>query len=140
MRWENISFQDQTWYIPETKNGDPQLVPLPDSAISILQNISGDNKGWVFPSVTSASGHLEDPKKAWHRVLENAEIDNLRLHDLRRTLGSWMAATGANQFVIGKSLNHKSQESTAIYARLDIDPVRSAVDVATSVMFATVEK
>lgn len=55
------------------------------------------------------------------------KIDNLRIYDLRRALGSWQAATGANSFIIGKSLSHKTQQATAIYARLNIEPVRGGV-------------
>jgi hypothetical protein len=36
--------------------------------------------------------------------------------------------------IIGKSLNHKSQQTTAIYARLDLDPVRQSVNTATTAM------
>ena len=36
--------------------------------------------------------------------------------------------------IIGKSLNHKNQATTAIYARLDMDPVRESVERATSAM------
>lgn len=75
-------------------------------------------------------------------VAEKMNIDttevrmpDLRLHDLRRTLGSWQAKTGASLVVIGKSLNHKSQSTTAIYARLDLDPVRESVNAATAAMF-----
>jgi integrase len=63
-----------------------------------------------------------------------ARLADLRIHDLRRTLGSWQAKTGASLVVIGKSLNHKSQSTTAIYARLDLDPVRSSVNTATAAM------
>ena len=56
-------------------------------------------------------------------------------HDLRRTLGSWQARTGASLAIIGKSLNHKSPQSTAIYARLDLDPVRQSVNTATAAMY-----
>jgi integrase len=62
--------------------------------------------------------------------------DDLRIHDLRRTLGSWQAKTGASLAIIGKSLNHKNQNTTAIYARLDLDPVRDSVNAATSAMMA----
>ena len=44
------------------------------------------------------------------------------------------AKTGASLPVIGKSLNHKNQSTTAIYARLDLDPVRSAMEKATAAM------
>jgi integrase len=63
-------------------------------------------------------------------------IHDLRIHDLRRTLGSWQARAGSSLAVIGKSLNHKSAQTTAIYARLDLDPVRESVERATSAMLA----
>lgn len=59
---------------------------------------------------------------------------DLRIHDLRRTLGSWQARTGASLSIIGKSLNHKSVQTTAIYSRLDTDPVRDSMQRATSAM------
>lgn len=64
--------------------------------------------------------------------IESVRIPDLRIHDLRRTLGSWQAITGASLPVIGKSLNHKSPLATAIYARLDLDPVRASVGKATN--------
>lgn len=135
MRWKDISFDQATWRIPETKNGSSHLVPLSSEMIDILKTRKDTRQNdWVFPSSTSKSGHLEEPKSAWKRILQSAELQDLRLHDLRRTLGSWQAATGANSYVIGKSLGHKSQQATAIYARLNIDPVRESMEKATSAM------
>lgn len=68
--------------------------------------------------------------------VEDVRLGDLKIHDLRRTLGSWQAMTGASLLIIGKSLNHKSPQATAIYARLDLDPVRAAVDKATAAMFS----
>lgn len=45
-------------------------------------------------------------------------------------------ATGASLGVIGKSLGHKSVQATAVYARLNLDPVRSSVERATDAMLA----
>ncbi len=58
----------------------------------------------------------------------------LHIHDLRRSLGSWQAITGASLSIIGKSLGHKSPDSTMIYARLSLDPVRQSVNTATAAM------
>jgi integrase len=139
MRWEEISFAAETWRIAETKNGEPQTVHLPRQAVEILtaRKLASDGP-WVFPG-GGASGHLADPKKAWMRILAEAGIADLQIHDLRRTLGSWQAATGANSYIIGKSLGHRSQQSTAIYARLNLDPVRESVNKATDAMFAYLE-
>ena len=65
-------------------------------------------------------------------------MQDLRIHDLRRTLGSWQAATGASLPIIGRSLGHKQVQTTAIYARLSLDPVRAAVEKATTAMLAAV--
>jgi len=135
MRWKDINFTTATWRIEETKNGEAQTVHLPAQAMALLKErkLASDSP-WVFPG-SGASGHLADPKKAWERILKEAGIEDLRIHDLRRTLGSYQAATGANGYIIGKSLGHKSQQSTAIYARLNLDPVRESVNKATDAMF-----
>lgn len=87
---------------------------------------------------------LEKPtaaEKRYRAIADALEIDpalydmtDLRIHDLRRTLGSWQAKTGASLTIIGKSLNHKTHQATAIYARLDLDPVRQSVETATKAM------
>ncbi|MGD9153116.1 MAG: tyrosine-type recombinase/integrase [Gammaproteobacteria bacterium] len=135
MRWEEISFTRSTWTIPETKTGESQTIPLVDLAIEILQHRKNhqDESPWVFPG-TGKHGHYADPKKAWVRILERAEIKNLRIHDLRRSLGSWQAATGANLSIIGKTLGHKNTSTTAVYARLNLDPIRESMNKATDAM------
>ncbi len=73
---------------------------------------------------------------AWAAICERAKIEGVWIHDLRRTLGSWQAASGASLTVIGKSLGHKSVATTAVYARLALDPVRVSVNAATAAMAA----
>ena len=77
---------------------------------------------------------MTSPKRAWARILAKAELKDLRLHDLRRTLGSWQAATGASLVVIGKTLNHKDVSTTSIYSRLSLDPVRESMETAQAAM------
>lgn len=143
MRWSEIKLAEAVWRIPRTKNNEPQNVTLSPEAVTILENrkATADSKvDFVFPG-SGDSGHIEEPKKAVIRVMERAGIpygrkteNGVTLHDLRRTLGSWQAKTGASLVIIGKSLNHKSQQTTAIYAHLDLDPVRQSVNTATSAM------
>ncbi len=132
MSWQDICFNKKIWSILTTKNGRPQLLPLGDKAIEILQvRRQQATTGWVFPSETSKTGHLQEPKKVWARVLKNSGIKDLRLHDLRRTLGSCMGDAGASEYIIGQALNHKSSKSTGIYVRLRAtDPVREFMNKA----------
>lgn len=135
MRWEDIYFDRQEWFISETKNGDPLRVPLVSKVIDILKERlqKYGQREWVFEGKGS-TGHLVEPKKGWKRILDRAGIKELRIHDLRRTVGSWQAATGANSYIIGGTLGHKDQKSTAVYARLNIDPIRAALEKATQAM------
>jgi integrase len=133
MEWEDIDFSIKEWKIPDTKNGEPVRIPLIEEALEILRDrswIKGSSIPWVFPGNDSKSGHLENIRGAWKRILERAGLKNLRIHDLRRTLGSYQAIAGGSLTIIGKSLGHKSPQSTAIYARLSNDPVRASMTSA----------
>ena len=143
MRWSDIDLNEGVWRIDggEMKNGASMTVPLPAEAVQILKQRKASkllNVAWVFPgrrsAVTGKVGPMAEPKTAWARVLKEAQIENLRIHDLRRTLGSWQARQGSSLQVIGKSLGHKSQQATQIYSRLDLDPVRTSVEGAVSAM------
>jgi integrase len=141
MRWAHIDWQDEVWRIPKTKNGTGQTVPLVPEALALLaqrRENARRNAEWVFPADRSDSkhGHVGNLKSQWARVITRSGLKNLRQHDLRRTLGSWQAANGATLLLIGKSLNHKHPSSTAIYAKLDIDPVRASIAQATGAIFA----
>jgi integrase len=137
MRWQDLNMEEAVWRIPKTKNGDAQLVPLIPDAIKLLKAREVEkvvDAIWVFPG-PGKTGHLVAPRKAWMEILEKAGLDeHLRIHDLRRTLGSWQARAGASLTVIGKSLGHRSLQATAIYSRLDIDPVRASVEQAATAM------
>lgn len=136
MKWENVHLERAEWRIPETKNGTSQVVPLSPEVVTILEQRRHQTVNeWVFPG-EGPNGHLVEPRKGWERILGRAGITDLRLHDLRRTLGSWQAKTGASLVIIGKSLNHKTPTATAIYARLDLDPVRQSINNANTAMLA----
>jgi integrase len=85
--------------------------------------------GWPVPESEGDIRSLASKHK-----INVDRLDHLRIHDLRRTLGSWQARQGASLTIIGKSLGHKSQQATQIYSRLDLDPVRQSVEQATASM------
>lgn len=57
---------------------------------------------------------------------------------MQRVLGGEQAKQGASFAIIGKSLNHKTQQTTDLYARLDLDPLRASVNSATAAMLEAV--
>ncbi|QSA97113.1 site-specific integrase [Methylococcus sp. EFPC2] len=137
MRWVDLDLHAGLWTVPgeQSKNGDHLVIPLTAPALEVLRERRGSGSPWVFPSY-SASGHMGHPAKPWADLLERAGLTDLRMHDLRRSLGSWAAIQGASMAIIGQALGHKSTDATRIYARLSVDPVRDAMERATSAIFA----
>ncbi len=144
MRWDEIDFDRCVWRIPETKNGTPLSVPLAPQAMQILHHRKESSTSpWVFPtagSKASASGHIEQFSHKWKVILKRAGIDDFRMHDLRRSLGSWMAINGSSLPIVGAVLGHKNVATTAVYARLAMSPQQLAVNAANDSMLANVPK
>lgn len=135
IRWDQFDFELGVWHIPITKNKESQTVPLTDLAMQILEDPHEYRKSdeWVFPS-DGASGHVVALKKAWAKFLERTEWADLRMHDLRRTHGSYMAMNNQLLQIIGKVLGHKSPTATQIYSRLAFDPLKHAMEAAQASM------
>ncbi len=129
MKWNDLDLRQGLWKIPDTKADRPHYLPLPRSVIDELSKLPRlkDNPH-VFCG-RWGHDHLVNVSKPWRRIRQDAGLRDVRIHDLRRTLGSWLVAAGASLPVIGKALNHSRPETTAIYARLQLESVRAALEV-----------
>lgn len=140
MRWEGVNLDGARWTIAGElmKNGEPLTIPLVKEALEILRRRQSGAKvnPWVFPGRTPA-GHMGPQRLAWARLLKAAELNDFRLHDLRRSLGSWMASSGASTVVTMRALGHKTINAALIYQRLAADPVRDAMQAAVTAMAET---
>lgn len=146
MRWQDLDFDAGIITVASevSKNGAPMTIPITSVVLAILKrrrnaietSSTKPEKGvYVFPA-NSAAGYMAPPNKRWKELLADAGITNLRLHDLRRSLGSHAAMSGASLPIIGKMLGHSSSESTTVYARLQLDPVAVAMETATQAMLS----
>ena len=146
MRWSDIDFDLGHWAIPaaDSKNRTSMTLPLIPAAIEILERRWVENQNrkqsslFVFPAINpqGKTTHMTDIRDGWTSLLKRAGIENFRLHDLRRSLGSWQTITGASTAIVGRSLGHKSTQATAVYARMHLDPVRESVGRAVEAMRA----
>ena len=125
-----------TGHLVSPKNGWKSLLDLVE--VIYLTDLLLEAKG--DPKLSERDGAGIRLKKLRAEALRlqldisRARLPDLRLHDLRRTMGSWQAIQGSSLVIIGKSLNHKSLAATQIYARLDSDPVRASMQNATDAM------
>lgn len=136
MKWADIDFSLETWTIAsdESKNSETLTIPLLPEVLEILSKRKSLTRSiFVFPG-KGRTGHLQEPKTGWKRICEKSGLENLRIHDLRRTMGSYQTITGASSTIVGKTLGHKTQQATAIYARLNLDPVRASMEKAVAAM------
>lgn len=144
MRWDELDLKAAMWRIPAAKfkTGKGIVVPLSQPVLQILDRRAEftSSSPWVLPSTQSPTGHLNDPKGAWKQVLKWSQLQDVRIHDLRRTLGSWMANNSVPLNIIGQALGHTTAQSTAIYARLLHGTVRDASEAAAKSIMDAAEK
>jgi integrase len=128
-RWEDVDFEARTWRIPKTKAKKPQAVPLSGQALSVLQGVKRiEGCPWIFIG-KSARTPLVNVNKPWARVRRLAGIPDVRIHDLRRSLGSMMVQSGATLYVAQRALRHADSRTTAdVYGHLGDEPTRAAFE------------
>lgn len=139
MKWDHIDLKDARWNKPwiVTKSGKNHHVPLSSGAIEILQRrrASQDRKTlFVFPSDTSASGHITTIKKAWNTIKERSGLSDVRGHDLRHSFASFLAREGEGLGMIGELLGHQDTRTTQRYAHYFDDDKRDATAAADRVI------
>lgn len=134
MAWADLDLVNGLWRKPTTKNGEPHIVPLLPEAVSIIEARDGLHPKYVFPGLrnrkTGKVSHLKNPQRSWEKLRKDSGIEDLDIHDLRRTLGSWQTIDGTSLTIVGKTLGHKSLVATQVYARLNLEPVRESMERA----------
>ena len=113
MKWADLDLAAGTWTVghADSKSGKSLSIPLVPQALDLLRKRSRENgaSDFVFPAIKSRSGHLVETKKHWAALVAAAGLHGLRMHDLRRTLGSWLAIQGVSTVVIGAALGHAAR-------------------------------
>jgi integrase len=128
MRWQDVSFEQETWRVPFPKAGESYNVQLLPAALEVLKRRESEKvEGaiYVFPGV-GATGHLIELKKPWDAFRKRAGIPHIRIHSLRRTVASYMAIHGVSLQQIAAALGHRSMQSTLVYAKLCDESTRAA--------------
>lgn len=128
-KWENLNLNAGTWRIPHTKANRSHLLPIPAPLKGLLLNLPHHHENpYVFVG-RHGHGHLINIDRAWQRIRKKAKLEDVWIHDLRRSLGSWLVGSGTSLAIIGKILNHSQPSTTAIYSRLNIDPLREVLEI-----------
>ena len=131
LRWDQVDFDSGRIMLAETKSGSPQVVVINAPARQVLKQLwGGRTSEWVLPSTLNADRPLSQTaiEAAWQRMRAASRLDDVRLHDLRHTVGTYAGQSGANAFLVRDLLRHKNLAMTGRYVNRADDPVRTLSD------------
>ncbi|MBL8702607.1 MAG: site-specific integrase [Alphaproteobacteria bacterium] len=125
LRWDWVDLEAGLIRLPDSKTG-AKAIYLNTPAKEVLSTIPRmrDNPHVVVG--LKAGSSLVNLEKPWRRIRRAADLDDVRLHDLRHSFASVGAGIGEGLPIIGKLLGHRNTATTARYAHLSADPIRAA--------------
>jgi integrase len=125
LEWRWVSFERSLLELPDSKTGS-KAIYLNAPAMAVLADLPRiDGNPHVLPG-DRAGSHIINIEKTWRRVRHAAELDDVRLHDLRHSFASVGLTAGFSLPLIGALLGHAEVATTQRYAHLGNDPVRQA--------------
>ena len=123
LRWDCV--KDDCIELPDAKTGG-RVVPLGPEARALLASLPRQNDNpWVIAGRLPGT-HLTDLQRPWRRIRAHADLEDVRIHDLRHSFASRALALGESLTMIGKLLGHTQVQTTARYAHLARDSIQSA--------------
>jgi integrase len=123
LKWEHVDFERGLLFLPESKTGKKTVV-LNAPALAVLNALPRVG-GFVIAGETEHKPRT-DLKRPWAMVTKRANLEGLRIHDIRHSFASFGAGGGMGLPIVGKLLGHANATTTARYAHLDADPLRRA--------------
>lgn len=125
--WTHFDMEKALWIKPSshTKQKKKHSAPISVEVIALLNSIKQEsNSQYLFPSEKGTP--MPDIKKPWAWLQKKANIEGIRIHDLRHTFASLLISEGENLAVIGKLLGHTQHQTTMRYAHIMDNPLRAA--------------
>ncbi len=130
LQWQDIDFETGWWTIPAgiSKNKMAHRVPLSGMALDIIQEQQKKNSDseWVFPSRKQTAGHVRWFQRSFNKARAHSGLEDVTMHDLRRTAASLMTGMGISRLVVSKILNHAEHGVTHVYDRHGYDAEKRA--------------
>ena len=133
LRWEHVDLEAGELRLPDSKTG-ARLVPLSPAAAEVIADLPRvPGNPWVI-SGRKTGAPLRNLQYPWEILRARAGLEDVRIHDLRHSFASRALALGESLSMIGELLGHRRVRTTARYAHLALDSVKtSASRVAGSI-------
>ena len=115
LRWTEVD--GNMLRLAQTKTG-PRQIWLSEAARSILDRQPRTGSTYVFPSRCDPTRPISKTLELWYRARREAEIRDVRLHDLRHTVASQAVARGVALPTVARMLGHTDPTMTLRYAHV----------------------
>jgi integrase len=138
-KWEHVDFERGVIFLPDSKTGKKPIY-LSAPAMAIIAGLSRIAGNPFIVAGAKNGAPRADLKKPWAAVTTVADLQGLRIHDLRHSFASVGAGASLGLPIIGKLLGHSQPATTARYAHLDADPMRRAVETIGATIGAALDK
>ncbi|MFD1798212.1 site-specific integrase [Paracoccus aurantiacus] len=139
-RFEHFDLERAIWTKPaaNTKQRRVHRVPVSLDTVALVRTrIDAVPPGcdWLFPGdVEDKDQPVQEIRRFWIDIQQQAEIPGVRIHDLRHTFASLLVSGGASLEMIGKLLGHSQSRTTQRYAHLMDSPLRAGVDAVADMI------
>jgi integrase len=130
-KWRDVDFAASTWDIPEhaSKNGTPLRHKLPDQAMTVLRELKqlAMDSQWVLPS-SRGLGRAHVSSSTMNSAIRGVTglPQGLVIHDLRRTIRTYLSELGVSSNVAELCLNHRPNGVKGVYDRSELIEQRYA--------------
>ncbi len=132
IRLEHIYISRQIIFIPKAKAGareQPITRTLAEFLGQQLTQAKSDQI-WMFPSETSASGHVISIEKAFRRVVVAAGLNPKEVlrHTLRHTAITHLVQAGVDLPTVQRISGHKTMQMVVRYSHQNGEHIKSAME------------
>ena len=135
VRWKHVDFETGRLTLPDTKTGRRQH-DLPTAALEVLAGIPRIGEFAFSNTAGRAPATYKRVRECFARVAAAAGLEDVRLHDLRRTVMTQAALAGVGAHVLRDLLGHADASVADAYIRRLGNPVREAREHVGSAMAA----
>ena len=136
LRWEHVSFETARATLLRTKTGR-RIVPLAAPVLDLLSRLPRINDNpYVFAGGRGAAVGYKLARRVFADACERAGLADVRLHDLRRSVATNLAASGLGAFAIRDMLGHASAVMANRYVQLAGDALTETAERAAAITTA----
>ncbi|MEV6494065.1 site-specific integrase [Actinoplanes sp. NPDC051633] len=163
LRWSDVDLQEGMLTVRQTvqrvqgrleftepkTDRSRRTVPMPEQTVAALKRHRrrqaeerlAAGEGWqdfglIFTSRIGTPFDPDNLERSWYKIRAAADLDWLRIHDLRHACATFLLASGASPRTVMKVLGHSQIGLTMnTYAHVLPEIERSAVDAATKQLF-----